>query len=145
MLISAWKEARALPRDTPTLRRFGLVVGGVFVGIAALVLWRSNWVAGITAYLLGGLGFGLVLAGGLAPAALRSVYPAWMAVALVMGTVMTTILLTAVFYLVVSPIGFLMRLAGRDPMNRRPDSRVASYWIDRTPESNDPKRMEKFY
>ncbi|MFT5143749.1 MAG: hypothetical protein ACI80V_001309 [Rhodothermales bacterium] len=145
MLNTAWKEARALPRDAATLRRFGLVVGGVFVAIAALVLWRAGWVSGTAVYILGGLGLGLVLAGGLAPGSLRAVYPAWMAVALVMGTVMTTILLTAVFYVVVSPIGVLMRLAGKDPLNRRPDPKVASYWIDRAPETNDPKRMEKFY
>ena len=141
----AWKDAAALPRDRKTLRNFGLVVGGVLVILATYLTWKGDWNAGSAAIIAGLVGSFLLVVGLTIPQLLSSIYPAWMALALVLGTVMTAVLLTLVFYLVVSPIGLLMRLAGKDPMNRKPDPTRATYWIDRTPESNDVKRMEKYF
>ena len=39
--------------------------------------------------------------------------------------------LAMVFYLVLTPIGLLMRLVGYDPMSRRFDKDAASYWVPR--------------
>ncbi|MBO6575774.1 MAG: hypothetical protein JJ896_12290 [Rhodothermales bacterium] len=145
MLRTLWKEALALPRDAGTLRRFGLVVGGVFLAIAVFLMWRSDWVPGTAATVLIAVGTPLVMLGTLLPGALRTVYPAWMLIALVLGTIMTRVLLTLVFLLVVTPIALMLRLAGKDPMNRRPDPGMRTYWITRDADSNDPARMEKLY
>lgn len=40
-------------------------------------------------------------------------------------------LLTLLFYVIVVPAGLLTRLV-KDPMSRRPDPRVGSYWITST-------------
>ncbi|MFT4603415.1 MAG: hypothetical protein ACI9W4_000129 [Rhodothermales bacterium] len=145
ILSKARKEASALPRDRKTLRNFGVVVGGVLIALAVYLAWSDGWIPGTGPVITGTIGGLLVLFGLGAPRVLAPIYPLWMALALVLGTVMTTVLLTLVFYLVVSPIGFLMRMAGKDPMNKKPDATLATYWIERTPESNDVKRMEKYY
>ncbi len=145
VFTTAWKDAAALPRDRMTLRNFGVVVGGVLVALAVYLTWRGGWNAGAASVITGSIGVLLVLLGLSVPRSLAPIYPVWMALALVLGTVVTAVLLTLVFYLVVSPIGLLIRLAGKDPMNRKPDPTRATYWIDRTPESNDVKRMEKYY
>jgi CBS domain containing-hemolysin-like protein len=142
---TAWKDAAALPRDRKTLRNFGLVVGSVLLLLALYLMWTGDWSAGTGAMISGTIGSLLVLLGGLFPRSLSPIYPVWMALALVLGTIMTAVLLTLVFYLVVTPIGLLMRLAGKDPMNRKPDAALATYWTEREPASNDVKRMEKYY
>lgn len=142
---TAWKDASALPRDRKTLRSFGLVVGGVLLALALYLIWKGGWTLGPGSLGTGSIGALLAALGLISPGLLAPVYPVWMALALVLGTIMTTVLLTLVFYLVVSPIGLLMRLAGKDPMSRKPDPTLATYWIERSPESNDVKRMEKYY
>ena len=92
---------------------------------------------------LAAAGGALVLLGTLLPTALRPLFRVWMLLAVVMGFVMTRVLLTAVFVLVVTPLAVLRRALGHDPMRRRrPDG---SLWIARPP-SEDPRRtMERTF
>ncbi|MCC7424305.1 MAG: hypothetical protein IT428_28895 [Planctomycetaceae bacterium] len=72
------------------------------------------------------------LAVGLAkPQALRLVYVGWMAAVYPIGWVVSHVLMAAVYYGVVTPVGLLMRLAGRDPMQRRFNRSAATYWTPR--------------
>jgi hypothetical protein len=111
------------------MRKFGLVVGGVFAGIGAYVLWRAG-AATLGARICGGLGGALVLAGLLCPRALLPVHRFWMALAHVLGWVNTRLILSAVFY-----TGFVLAraylwLRREDPMARRPAPALATYWSD---------------
>lgn len=138
-------EIRSLDTSRKALRSFGLVVGGVLLGIGAFVWWRHDGAAGTATYVLAGVGGALVLIGLAAPRVLRPVYRAWMALAVVLGFVMTRVLLTLVFTLVVLPIGLVMRLAGRDPLHRRLDPEASTYWIRKAYDADDPTRLEKYY
>ena len=60
---------------------------------------------------------------------LRGFYRAWMRVAMVIGTIVNTIVLAVVFYLVITPMGLVMKLAGKDPMRRKFDPSASSYRI----------------
>jgi hypothetical protein len=120
-------ELRRLDTSPRALRKFGLMVGGVFVALALLLWWRQRawwpWLA-----VPGGM---LVIVGAVLPAMLRRVYLAWMGLALVLGTVMSTLLLTLLFFLAVTPIGWLARLRGKDFLRRRIEPGSASYWLPR--------------
>jgi hypothetical protein len=48
---------------------------------------------------------------------------------MVFGAIISTILLTLLFYLVVTPIGLVARLAGKDFLSRKLEVSSASYWI----------------
>lgn len=85
------------------------------------------------------------MVGLVAPRLLRGVHSVWMAFALVLGHAMTRVILAAVFFLLVTPIGLLMRLVGRDPMRRTWDPGAESYWIPRTDMSEQKERLEKYY
>lgn len=138
-------EIRALDTSKRSLRSFGYVVGLVLLGIALFVLWRRDWAATSVVYGLGSIGGLLVVLGLVAPLILRPIYKVWMALALALGYVMTRVLLTTVFFLIMTPIGLLMRLFGKDPMHRRLDPDVASYWIEKTYPDESPRRLEKYY
>jgi hypothetical protein len=97
----------------PTERSFGIGVGGVCIGLAALFWWRGSPTTGVVLLGTGTLlvGFGLV-----APRALRVPNKLWWRVAQVVGWVNTRILLTVFFAVVLTPVGTVMRLFGRNPL-----------------------------
>ncbi|MFO0829111.1 MAG: SxtJ family membrane protein [Phycisphaerales bacterium] len=78
---------------------------------------------------------GVVGAAGVAfvPSLSVRVYRAWMFAVLPIGWSLSHVLLAIVFYLVVTPIGIALRLAGRDPMERRFDRAAKTYWKRREP------------
>jgi Kef-type K+ transport system membrane component KefB len=67
---------------------------------------------------------------------------AWIALSYLtwpIGWVLSHVILALVYYLVVTPIGLLLRLLGKDPMTRRLDPKAKTYWIER-PETTAVQR-----
>ena len=58
-----------------------------------------------------------------------------------MGKIMAPIIMGALLYLVVTPIGLLMRLFGKDPLRLKMDPSSKSYWIKRDPPGPAPESM----
>ena len=92
------------------LRDFGLLVGGAFVALAAIALWRHKPPMLVRSF--GGLGFVLVVAGLVVPRILGPVYTGWMRFALAISKVTTPIFMAVIYFVVLTPTGFLMRLFG---------------------------------
>ena len=108
------------------LRKFGYTVGIAFGIFSGYFFWRGKPFA---LYVLA-LAALLLLFGFIAPTLLRPVQKAWMTLALLMGWVMTRVILAIVFYLVITPIGLVLRLTGKDFMNRAFPGKEGSYWLD---------------
>jgi hypothetical protein len=146
ILRALLEEWRALDLSRATLRSFGRVVGGVVLLIAAVVFWRSGWAWTTAATTLASIGGALVVLGQIAPTWLRPVYRAWMLLALALGAVVSRVLLTLVFILGVTPIGWLRRTVSESPILTRPDPDAQSYWIQKPPPTLDEReRLEKLY
>jgi hypothetical protein len=111
------------------IRRAAFGVGGVLLLLSAWLLWRHRS-SGISLGLAGGGGL-LLLAGGLFPARLRSAYMTWMAFALALGWVMSRVVLTVVFVVVLTPLGLLARLSGKRFLALERDPSASSYWVRR--------------
>jgi hypothetical protein len=110
-------------------RQFGLVFAVVFALIAAWPLlhgraprWGSVAVAGIF----------LVLAL-VAPDALAPLNRLWFRLGLLLHGVVSPVVLGLVFFSTVTPIGWVLRLLGKDPLRRRIEPAATTYWIERTP------------
>jgi hypothetical protein len=123
-------------------REFGLVVGGVFVLLGSWWLYRGKFVSATQIILP--LGFFLILLGLIWPRALVLPNRAWMLLAEGLSFVMTRIILAAVFFLIVTPIGIVKRLSGWDPLSRR-GPRSASYWRPYSERQRDPRHYEKMF
>ena len=65
------------------------------------------------------------------PGLLRIVYLGMIYATLPIGIVVSYVILAATYYLVLTPIGLVMRLCGYDPMHRRFDRKAESYWVPR--------------
>ena len=135
------EELKKLDPDRTELRKFGLILGGAFLALGAFAWWRESPAA---PYLLTP-GAVIALVGLVLPAALRWLFFAWMALGLVLGTIVTAIILTLVFIVAVTPIGLIMRLVGRDPMHRKLEPDATTYWITKTRDIEDKSRLEKYF
>ena len=111
------------------LRDFGLLVGGIF---GAIGFWPLVWRHQSPRLWAVALFVALVLPALVAPRTLAPAYRVWMKLAEVLAWVNTRIVLGVVFFGVVTPIGLVMRLTGRDPMRRTFDQ-AETYRIRCTP------------
>ncbi len=133
------------PRRVPSYRAqrdFGLLVGGILVAFAAWWIHRGKFPAARPWTL--GVGAVLVVLGVAWPRALVVPYRAWMGLAEGLSKVVTTLVLSLVFFLVVTPIGVVKRLTGWDPLERRAPGRD-SYWLPYEARQHDPRHFEKMF
>src|SRR5438067_7829209 len=121
-------------RAAAGLRRFGLLVGGAFLVLAVVSRWRGHTLPPVVLAALGG---GLVVPALVAPGLLAPVERAWMRGAAVLGEVNGRILLTVFFYLVIAPVGFVLRRF-RDTLDRSLRDAEKSNWIRRPSVTVDP-------
>lgn len=66
-----------------------------------------------------------------------------MRIAAVIGYINTRILLILVFYLIIAPMGMMMRLFGKDIAGLKIDKKRPTYWIKRPQGKVDPAQYEK--
>ena len=121
------------------LRRFGVTVAIPLTLLAAVGAWRAHTVLPA---MLGGLA---IILGGLAlvaPGLLGPVHKVWMGGAHAVGWFNTRVLLGLVYFLIMTPTGVVMRLVGRDPLDRRLRDRP-SYWVERKPQPDPRGSMER--
>ena len=55
----------------------------------------------------------------------------WFKFGIILGAIVAPIVMGFVFFLVVTPIGLVMRIAGKDLLNKKYDKKKETYWIKR--------------
>lgn len=119
----------------PSERTFGFVFTGIFLIVAGYLWLYDGKPVAIQAFLVlaaAFLAFTLFM-----PIALRPLNKAWYKLGLLMGRVVSPIVLGILFFILITPIAIVMRLAGRDPLRLRKQD-VQSHWIDRAPPGPAP-------
>ena len=116
----------AIPElDRKGLRDFGLTTGAIVAGLfGAFFPWVFERAFPMWPWII------LAVLGGwalVAPTSLRPVYRGWMRFGLLLSRVTTPIIMGALFFVVIVPVGFLMRLAKNDPLHRRFDPSATTY------------------
>ena len=76
-----------------------------------------------------------------APSTVRPFYRLWMRFGFVINAIVTRIVLGAVFYVAILPIGLVFRLRGKDVWNQKWDHELQSYRVKSSVAS--PIDMEK--
>jgi hypothetical protein len=123
----------------PSERKFGLTFAALFAAVAARLWWAgrlpaaSLWVAA-----------SLVLAAMamLAPSVLAAPNRVWFRIGLALSRIVSPVVISAIFLLIVTPVGLLARLSGRDALRIRPRRRD-SYWIRRDPPGPPPESFHR--
>ena len=110
------------------LRKFCWVMA-VGLALFALLFWYNDHLK--TPRVLGGLAGFFLVSGLLFPPLTQPAFVVWMILARILGFVNTHILLAFVFYTMFTAIGIVMRLLGRDPMERKLEPKEKTYWSRR--------------
>ena len=121
------------------LRKFGLSVGAAFAVLGLISWWRGHE---LPPRILWGVAASLMIPGLLAPSILAPVQRGWMRFATALGHFNSRIILSLLYYLVITPIGIVRRLFG-DPLDRSLKDDRPSHWIRREREPVDPVRYEQ--
>lgn len=127
-------------KDVPRreLRQFGIGLGLLFGLIGGLMLWKENAAGAVL--VLGGLI--LALAFWWDVPGVRAFYAGWMKLAGALSRIMTTVLLTLLYVLVLTPIALLARLFGQRFVARGFREECDSYWESHSG-SKDRRSSEK--
>jgi hypothetical protein len=109
------------------LRQFAALWVGFFglIGLYCFLV-RESSTAAIVLWAISVVGVG----GWFVPSLIRPLYVVWIALAMPIGWTVSHLLLLAMFYLVFTPIGLIMRACAYDPLARRFDRVAKSYWHD---------------
>ena len=121
------EEIKNIKEDKKTLRKFGITIGLVLLVIAIILFItdKSSYVYFCTVGIL------LILSGLVYPVILKPLNKIWMALAVILGWLSSRVILTLLFYLVFMPLGFFLRVTGKDFLKLRYDKNSKSYWEKR--------------
>ena len=121
----------------PTRREllwFGLILFAVLGVVGLLVYWKFQ--APSVASKIWAVGGGLTAAYYAFRPVRRPLYFGWMYATFPIGWIISHTVLAFVFYLVLTPVGLIMRALGHDPMRSGFDREAESYWIKENPHRN---------
>ena len=120
------------------LNQFGFIWLG-FLALFGALAWFKLGLPTL-AVVLWVLAVVVPVVGWLVPAVMRAVFVGMSYAAWPIGFVVSHVVLALVYYLVLTPIGLVMRLVGYDPMKRGRDPEVATYWVERSEDGRGPGR-----
>ena len=132
-----WDEIREIKSGRKELHEFGLTIGAILVILGGVAVWRGK---GVYPYFLG-CGLVLIIAGIALPQILKWPQKIWMGFAVILGFFMSRLVLSILFYAVITPIGMIMRLFGKDILDQRIDKTATSYWKAR----DDARKTKESY
>jgi hypothetical protein len=134
-----------IPRNPPprTLRQFA----GLWLAFLALAACWQFWVADrtILAIVLGALALTVGPIGLAFPQLLRPVFVGWMFAVFPLSWALSLVLLAAIYYLLLTPLGLVFRLLGRDRLALKPAAAAANTYWKVKPMPSDPGSYYRQY
>jgi hypothetical protein len=137
--------------DDRTLRQFGWIALAGF-GLVALLAW-NEWLvfsAGLGAArkpvvgVLAGLGMLSALFSLVAPKANKPIFLGLTLLSYPIGFVLSYVIMGVLFYALITPVGLVFRLIGKDPLHRRFDPQAATYWTSPRPRRGKDSYFRQF-
>lgn len=104
------EEIKNIPKSNKDIKSFGITIGIILFIISGLLMYYNKDAYQLIAIIASTfIGLGLII-----PVMLKPFYFVWMTFAAILGWVMTRIILSLVFYLIITPIALLTKLLGED-------------------------------
>lgn len=118
-------------------RGFGIVFAVVFsiIGLWPLI---GGGAPRVWALSVGGAFLAVAL---IYPTILGPLNRLWMQFGLLLHKITNPLIMGLVFFISVTPIALIMKIMGKDPLNRKIDREAKSYWIEREPPGPPPESM----
>tara|TARA_Y100001935_G_C17080762_1_gene396228 strand:+ start:166 stop:576 length:411 start_codon:yes stop_codon:yes gene_type:complete len=118
-----FEEIKNIKTDKKSIRSFGITIGIILIAIAITLFAKNN----LFLKSLGIISSVFLILGIIAPIMLKPFYLIWMIFAMILVWIMTRVILSLIFYFIVTPIGIIARLLGEDFLALKKVS-SDSYW-----------------
>ena len=133
------EEIKNIKSEKSDIRKFGITIGLFLMILAGVLFWRGR--ESFEILLVSGLA--LCLLGLTIPVILKPVYWIWMVFATILGWIMTRVILSLLFYLVITPIGVFSRLSGNRFLDLKWDKSKSTYWNYRVSKQQNREDYER--
>jgi len=120
------EEIKNIKTGNKDLRNFGITIGIILFIISSLLFYYNKPSYQIVAY----AGAVIIFLGMIVPIILKPIYIIWMTFAVMLGWVMTRVILSLLFYFIITPIALVTRLIGEDFLALK-RKKIDSYWNNR--------------
>ena len=105
-----FEEIKNIKSSNKDIRNFGITIGIILLVISFILFYNDKSSYQSVAYISGAfISIGIII-----PILLKPIYVLWMIFAVILGWVMTRVILSIIFFLIITPIGFLTKLLGED-------------------------------
>lgn len=111
----------------PPERSFGFLFTMIFTGLTLWLFLQS----GVFYVVLALVSVILLFISIFTPHVLRPINILWFKFGLVLSAIVSPVVMSLVYFVVVTPTGLIMRLLGKDPLGLDLDAKAKSYWIKR--------------
>ncbi len=118
------EEIKNIKSNKKELKKFGKSVGLVLLLIGIVLMIYSNTLFPIVI----ATGIFFLISAYFSPTILLPFQKIWMAIAVVLGYIMTRVILSILFYIVITPINLISRLFGKDFLDLKIEKDKKSYW-----------------
>jgi len=133
------EELKNIKSEKSDLLKFGITVGLVLMIISGFLIWKEKE----SYQIFLGIGTIILLTSTTKPIILKPLYLTWMALGLIIGWIMTRVILSLLFYFILTPIGLALRLFGKKVIELRWNKSKKSYWNYRIKENIDHESYER--
>jgi large-conductance mechanosensitive channel len=130
------------PIQTGSNRAFGCTVGSILIVIGAVKAILTGAVTTVSLFIFA-LGALLLLLGIAMPGRLSALNKFWLKFGILLSRIVNPIVLAVLFFLVITPMALVMRLAGKRPLRLSPDPSASSYWLKRELLEGEPSSMRR--
>jgi len=135
------EEIKNIKSGKSDLRKFGITMGIVLTLLGGLLLWHNK---SYYIYLFI-LAAAFIIPGLAVPFVLKPIHKVWMTISIILGWIMTRVILSILFYLVVTPTNCVARLFGKQFLDLKIDKNVSSYWISKEEQKLNKADKKKQY
>jgi len=130
------------PTEAGSDRTFGCIVGGMLMVIGTIKAFAAGAISSVVCLIFAS-GALLLLLGIVAPSRLSTLNRVWLKAGTVIAKVVNPIILALLFFLVVTPMAFFMRIVGKRPLRLAADRTAATYWIECEPPAGGESTMRR--
>ena len=133
------EEIKHIKTGKKDLRSFGVTIGIILLLVAGFLFYREKESFQTFLYIAGVfIGLALIL-----PSMLKPIYIVWMTFAVILGWFMTRVILSLLFYVIITPIGLVLRIFGKDFLELKKQAVQGSYWNQRDSNLEKNQNYEK--
>ena len=134
-----FEEIKNIKSEKSDIRNFGITLGIILLLISGFLFWKEKE----SYQIFSGIGITLSLIAISIPSVLKPVYWMWMIFGIILGWFMTRVILSLLFYIIITPIGLTLRLFEKQFLELRWDKSKESYWNIRTNEHLKKENYQK--